>query len=525
MAAMTDNVFPDAYTLISHIGRGGTADIYLTRKTGVSRPVVLKRFYVPEAENLVDRERRVASRARFPGLVRMHRAECPSGDAPFLEMEYCDGPTLEGLVGKVDEQKLLAVLSAAAASLHVLHTAGFVHNDLKPSNIFCPAGFENDDFRLNDLFYLKLADFSLAEACPDAEESTVTGTVGYMSPEMILRGKITPQSDLFSLGVMAYQLACGEMPFQSDTDDPLEINAQVTEGERPVLTGPGASFSSATADLIKSLLSIDPASRPASAFSLMELLSKAGSPYPFRRAVRPRHLIDTVGSIDSATLDRLFGAGSFSDDQMDFIDRTTGFERSCVRILLEHNFDRDNFARMNGRWGWRHENADAIDWPERLIRFSLRPLRGQPVSVMQLALALGVLGRIDLAEQAATVITGDAKDLLRRWSGIPENCRRTIIHSLDRKMTAGIRKILSTRLARIFRDDENQTALAGQLLFHAREYPAAIEYIIAASKKGTSRRDHENSLRLLEMAGEAARLIGDVGAEGWGISPRPRSPI
>ncbi len=520
MAVMTDNDFPDAYAIISKIGRGGTADIFLAERRGVSRSVVLKKFYVPSAQSLIDCEQRVASRIQYPGLLRVHRAEDPSRTAPFLEMEYCDGPTLEVVIGNVSEQKLLAILSAIASSLHVLHTAGFVHNDLKPANIFCPAGFENDDFRLNSLFYLKLADFSLSETCPTAEEATITGTVGYMSPEMILRGRITPQSDLFSLGVMAYQLACGEMPFQSDSDDPLEINAQVTEGERPALGGPAASFSPATAELIQALLGIDPATRPASAFVLMELLSKAGSPYPFRRAIRPRHLLGRVDALDPAALTRIFGEGSFSDNQIDYIGQTTGFERSCVRILLEHNFDRDNFARMNGHWGWRHENADAIDWPDRLTRFSFRPLRGLPVSVKQLALAAAVLGRIDLVEQASAVITGDSGEILRRWNGIPENCRLAMIHSLDKTMTPVTRKILSTRLARIFRDIEVHKPLAGRLLYHAQEYPAAIEHIIAAAKNGMSRRDHEDSLKLLELAREAARMIGDVGAEGRVLSRR-----
>ncbi len=520
MAAMTDNDFSDTYAIISTIGRGGTADIFLAERRGISRPVVLKKFYVPSAARLVEREQQVASRVHYPGLLRVHRAENSAGEAPFLETEYCDGPTLEALIGSVTEQKLLAILSAVASSLHVLHTAGFVHNDLKPSNIFCPAGFAGDEFSLKDLFFLKLADFSLSETRSGAGESTTTGTVGYMSPEMILHGRITPQSDLFSLGVMAYQLACGVMPFRSDNDDPLEINAQITEGERPGLAGPAASFSPATAELIGSLLEIDPAARPKSAFELIERLSKAGSPYPFRRAIRPRHLLGTVESLDPATLSRLFGDGSFSERQIEFLEQTTGFEASCVRILLEHNFDRDNFTRMNGRWGWRDEHIDVIDWPDGLTRFSLRPLRGQPLSVQQLALATAVVGRIDLAARSATVITGKSEEMLARWNRIPENCRRAMIYSLDISITATTRTILSTRLAAIFRDDKEHQALAGRLLYHAEDYPAAIEHIIAAAKNGMNRRDHERSLELLALAREAARATGDVEAEARVLSRR-----
>lgn len=520
MTVATDSGFPQEYTIHSKIGRGGTADIFLAKRDGVSRPVVLKRFYVPSAQQLVERERRVALRARFPGILRVHRVGESADGAPFLEMEYCDGPSLEALIGRVDEPKLLAILSAVASSLHVFHTAGFVHNDLKPSNIFCPPGFEHDDFRSTQLVRLKLADFSLADTVSSSEESAVTGTVGYMSPEMILRRRITPASDLFSLGVMAYQLACGRMPFRSDNDDPLEINAQVTEGERPELCGPAELFSPATADLIRSLLEIDPSARPASAFILMELLSKAGSAYPFRRAIRPRHLIGGADQIDPAALIRLFGAGSFSDDQMDFIERATGLDWSCVRILLEHNFDRDHFARMTGRWGWRHENVDVIDWPDRLIRYSLRPLRGQPTSVKQLALAMAVLQQDELAEHAATVITGDSRETLAQWNELPQNCRRAIVHSLDRAMGMAARTILSSRLAALFRDREDYRALAGRLLYYAGEYAAAIEHILTAAKTGKSRRDHMLSLTLLELARDAAQKINDIGGEGRVLARR-----
>jgi len=514
MTGIIHNDFSNDYDVVKKIGRGGTADIYLANRADRAQPVVLKRFYDPAADTLTAKEMEIARRVRFPGIARVHRAGKTRDHAPFLEMEYCPGPTLESFPGRLDEHRLLAVLSAAAASLHVLHCAGYVHNDLKPSNIFCPSGFERDDFRIDSPFYLKLADFSLAEKYTADKAGQVTGTVGYMSPEMILKKEITPKSDLFSLGVMAYQLACGSMPFVSGTDDPLEINAMITEGDRPELGGPGKSFSRQVAGLILSLMEANPDKRPSSAFELMERLADAGSPYPFRRSVRPRHLLNARSTIDAAELADLFGEGSFSSAHIRYIERATGFEPAAVRILLEHNFDRDNFARLKRRWGWRTDDADAIEWSKRQIRFSLRPLRGASVSVKQLALAVAVLDDIALVEHAARVVSGPPQETLAKWNRLPRECLPALLHSLDNTMNPATRRILSARLVKRFDGDEVGPGLMGRLLYQAGHYREAVEVIIGAAEQSESQEDHEISLKLLDMALDASRKLGDTELEG-----------
>jgi serine/threonine protein kinase/Tfp pilus assembly protein PilF len=498
------DVFPKGYTIIRKIGEGGTSEVFLAGADGHSQPVAVKLFSGPSASDLVERELEIAGRIKFPGIVRIHRSGRTTDGRYFVQTEYCPGPTLDNLAGSISEDKLLSILSAVSASLNVLHQAGYTHNDIKPANIFSPTGFDNDDFPINRLHYLKLGDFSLARRYDYDDTASVTGTVGYMSPEMILKKRIAPASDLFSLGVTAYYLACGKPPFAFDTDNPLEINARITEGERPCLCGPAASFSEDAAKLIKSLLEIDPDSRPSSAFELLESLAKAGSPYPFRKAIRPRHLLWGWEKIDSTTLIVLFGKGSFSPGHLGFIQRVTSYDPAHMRILLECNFKAGNFARLDGCWGWKNESADSIEWSRRQMRFSLRPLCGRPVSLKHLALALAIVGNGAEVEMVADIFSADEKCLLDQWYSIPEGRRAALLHSLDSVMAPSTRKILSRRLVRIYEKSESRRDLVGKLMFNAERYTDAVEYLTAAAEGYIAGNRHDDSLPLLDIALEAA---------------------
>lgn len=522
---MTDtakNCFPDCYDAIKNIGRGGTADIYLATCREHARPIVLKRFYDKSASSLVNRELQIANHISFPGIVKVYGSGQTADNVPFLKMEYCEGTTLEGLPGRVSEKKLLVILSAVAASLTVLHQAGYIHNDLKPSNIFCPVGFENDDFPLDKLTYLKLADFSLTENFKDEIPEAATGTVGYMSPEMILKQKITPSSDFFSLGIMAYQLACGRMPFISTANDPLEINALITEGPRPPLSGPGESLSQELADLIASLLEIDPAHRPPSAFALQEILSKIGSPYPFRKAIRPRHLLKSREQINDNALMDLFGEDSFSPKQAKFIECATGYEPANLRILLEENFDRCNFARMEGRWGWKNEKTDAIEWTPRQIRFGLRPLRGMPYSAKKMALALAILEDSKFAENIADIFETDGCNPLAKWQEVPEKCRPALLYSLGRIMRPATRKAISARLAGLFQSSEKHPDLAGKLLCYAEQHREAIDLLNRGIDKSRKSSEHDHTFELIDLALKAAQELNDPSLQAEVLLKRAR---
>lgn len=506
----TLNIFSREYDIIRKIGEGGTAEAFLAHRSGHAEAVVLKLFQDQAAKELVEREWDLSQKINFPGIMKIYRAGKTLDDNCFLELEYCSGSTLEKLVGKISEEKLLSLLSAAAASLSILHRSGYSHNDLKPSNIFCPVGFENDNFRLDSLYYLKLADFSLARPLGGIAEETVTGTVGYMSPEMILKKDIAPASDLFSLGVTAYYLACGKLPFTSAANDPLEVNAKITEGDRPALEGPASSFSKGLAGLIGNLLSIDPKNRPASADELMEILARLGSPYPFRKAIRPRHLLWGLVDLNAEILTQVFGKDSFSAKHLQVIDKTTGYDPCTLRILLEHNFDAGNFVRLDGHWGWTKETADVIEWSDRQIRFALYPLRGRSLSFMKLALAAALAEDANHVEKiVGTLFPENSVALLEQWQQIPSKRILSLLFSLMRVMRPSTKKILSARLVPLFENAEEHKGLTGKLLFNAGQYERAFPYLSTAAEKCATAYQHDDAFDLLSLALKAAEATSD----------------
>ncbi|MFH1700418.1 MAG: serine/threonine-protein kinase [Candidatus Zixiibacteriota bacterium] len=500
--------FPEDYKVIKKIGEGGTAEVFLAHHLNISRPIAIKCFFENINDQLIETEKLISQKIHFPGIVKCFDIGIASTSRKFITIEFCEGQILENYAGKLSEDKLLAILSAAAASLYVLHSAGYCHNDIKPSNVFCPPGFEDVNFALNRLFYVKLSDFSLASDHRIATNPKTSGTVGYMAPEVVMGQKITPRSDLFSFGVMAYYLASGSLPFQSEKNDPLEINAQITEGERPGLTGLAREFSQNTKDLISSLLEINPEKRPSSAFELLEKLAKAGSIYPFRKAIRPRHLIYGLDALNDNKLYEIFGKHSFSIEQLHFIEKDLLFDPAGVRIILEHNFDNCRFARLDGHWGWQNQSIDCIEWPERLTRFALRPLHNSSLSLNKLALALAVADVEEKVEDIAQIICSDSKTALRWWFDIPDSRRRILLTSLNRRLKLSTRRTISKKIEKIFDNSDSFAVLRGNLLYQAGDYKKAIESLLTAIDKTPV--SQKKSLEYLELALKAAKSLKDI---------------
>jgi eukaryotic-like serine/threonine-protein kinase len=215
------------YSLGRQIGAGGMGVVFEGRDLRLERRVAIKILpsgIAAQAQDRIQRfqrEARAASSLNHPHIVSIFDADFAQGYY-YIAMEFVDGKTLRQFLAPqspaLDVETILEWISQTAAALGAAHEAGVIHRDIKPENIMVrPDGF------------VKVLDFGLAklhEAAPNASRQSgtltragnIAGTIHYLSPEQILGEPAGPRGDLFSLGVVAYELATGVRPFEGSTD-------------------------------------------------------------------------------------------------------------------------------------------------------------------------------------------------------------------------------------------------------------------------------------------------------------------
>jgi serine/threonine protein kinase len=231
------------YQIASLLGAGGMGEVYLAEDTELGRKIAIKLL---PAEFTKDKERlrrfrqeaRAASALNHPNILTIHQISQIEG-RHFIATEFVDGQTLRQRMKRSALSRAEAVDIAAqvASALAAAHEAGIVHRDIKPENIM---------LRLDG--YVKVLDFGLAklteqhERAPNAQVATssdvssglVMGTVKYMSPEQARGEQVDPRSDIFSFGVVLYEMLSGRAPFAGETT--RELIAAIQRKEPPPLT-------------------------------------------------------------------------------------------------------------------------------------------------------------------------------------------------------------------------------------------------------------------------------------------------
>ena len=216
------------YRLDGRLGAGGMSTVFLATDTVLERPVAVKLLaeHLAEDEDFVARFRRealAAARLQHPNIVQVFDSgEDTDSRRHFIVMEYVDGPSCADLLRdrrQLDVEEAVAIVRDACHGLDYAHRAGIVHRDVKPGNLLL-AG---------ETGTTKLADFGIAKA---AEQSRITqvgsvlGTAAYLSPEQARGGEAGPPSDIYSLGVCAYQFLTGKLPHEYSSLTELALKQQ-----------------------------------------------------------------------------------------------------------------------------------------------------------------------------------------------------------------------------------------------------------------------------------------------------------
>jgi serine/threonine protein kinase len=217
------------YLVKRELGRGGMGAVYLAEQPGLGREVAIKELILsavadPVALKRFMQEAQVMARTSHPNLVQVHDLE-QIGDANYIVLEFVRGKSLRDLInqGTLPLPQTFAVMHGVLQALDYAHRRAIVHRDMKPENVLLS---EEGDVKVADFGIARLMDDSGAGSTATKTGTTV-GTPQYMSPEQVASSKVDGRSDLYSAGIMFYELVVGQPPFTSnDADGPFTLMAK-----------------------------------------------------------------------------------------------------------------------------------------------------------------------------------------------------------------------------------------------------------------------------------------------------------
>jgi serine/threonine-protein kinase len=274
---MQNLMLNDRYRIEAELGQGGMGVVYQAHDTLLDRDVAVKLLSQSglgtEGRERMLREAQAIAKLNHPNIVQVHDAGQLDG-TPYIVMELVEGHTLHEGPPK-DLAGIVLVARQICAALEHAHAHGIIHRDLKPENVIL-AGDGT----------AKLMDFGLARSVASrlTSEGEITGTVFYLAPELALGKDFDGRADLYSLGVMLYELTTGELPFSKG--DPLTVISQHTHATVVPTRAKNEAVPPRLDELILHLMEKSPDDRPGSAGEVQKALERSDLLDPEAEGVR-----------------------------------------------------------------------------------------------------------------------------------------------------------------------------------------------------------------------------------------------
>lgn len=212
---MINNIICNRYKILDHLGTGGMATVWLGYDTILDRKVAIKTFKIDVndegAVKRFNREAKAVTSLSHPNIVSIYDVE-NEGDFYYLILEYVEGMTLKDYMIKnprIPIETIVHIAKQIAAGLSHAHQNGIIHRDIKPQNIL-----------MDDNLTCKITDFGIARAYGDTtltQTNQMLGTVYYLSPEQARGNVATAQSDIYSLGILIFEMITGQIPFKGES--------------------------------------------------------------------------------------------------------------------------------------------------------------------------------------------------------------------------------------------------------------------------------------------------------------------
>ena len=264
------------YRVRGRVARGGMATVYTALDERLERTVALKIIHASQATNVhfLDRfadEAKTIARLTHPNVVAVYDTGSHEG-LPYLVMEYVQGRTLRELLGqrrRFQPVEALAILDQMLAAIAAAHRAGLVHRDVKPENVLVAQAPSGGPGNLQDSV-VKVADFGLAravEASTDGGTGQLMATVAYVAPELVTDGHSDARTDVYSAGIVLFEMLTGRVPF--DGDQPVEVAWQHVDNDVPAPSSIVAGLPPVLDDLVARATRRDPGARPTDAGALL----------------------------------------------------------------------------------------------------------------------------------------------------------------------------------------------------------------------------------------------------------------
>jgi len=366
MADLAGRLIASRYLVQSLVASGGMASVYRARDSVLEREVALKIIHPHLAtdKSFVEkfrREAKMAAKLSHPNLVNVFD-QGTDGEITFLVMEFVPGITLRDAMndfGLLDASRTLEIIEPLTAGLAAAHSAGILHRDLKPENIF-----------LDDNGNVKLGDFGLARAITQhTETGSVVGTVAYLSPELVTRGQADARSDIYSLGVMIFEMLTGRQPFEGEqavqvayqhANDRVPAPSSIKPGVPPLLD-----------EIVLWATARNPKDRPANARELLPVIKRARSDLARGLTTNLEDIAKTARANWDEDFVALDGATEVIDEQLlgqleyrsEIATKLTKANRRTGRLLVLFTF-LAVFASAGSGWWFATGPGGAASVPE-----------------------------------------------------------------------------------------------------------------------------------------------------------------
>ena len=264
------NVIADRYEVVSHIGQGGMADVFLAVDTILNRQVAIKilRADLPtDAVSILrfEREAQAAAALAHPNIVEIYDVGDYKGHH-YIVMEYVTGKTLKQVIrsrGPLVNEEAVDIMKQLCSAISEAHSRGIIHRDIKPQNVIVKADGS-----------IKILDFGIATAKGSmqlTQANNVMGSVHYLAPELAKGEAASPQSDIYALGIVLYEMLAGDVPFKAD--QAVQIALKHMREPMPDVRLINASVPQSIANVITRATAKDPNNRYGSCREMLQDIS------------------------------------------------------------------------------------------------------------------------------------------------------------------------------------------------------------------------------------------------------------